>query len=460
MIYAIYKYGLRMEAIGFLDMYMFWHLQFSVSGFAIFGDSLYSSLNFTNGAYMYNVTADEIMLLGTVMISGPVTIGNLNNNGNIYNRNDADYSLIVTGRLHNHGTIGNNPAGHYLNLYLNGDIYNYQTINPQFLGLGSDTMHDIVQISGASPISAPTTEVYGDYRMLSNISFAGSAIAWNSHNLVLHNNGSGYMLSMNGGSLVGAFIDGSTGSTMNLSNGAWLSGINADTIVFNGNVLVGDGVELGSLTNNSILRSMSDYPHTMTVYERLVNFGSIANATSGNFLYLNLWGDLVNNGQITNYQCTLYGADDQSVLRSNSSSISCDGGFRIYSNSGYTEWHFNGQPTDGEYSDFRVVDPSLSGVWNPYYYGMYGRNIVFGSASGALPATPNVNASLVGTNVKLQWTQVPGAIYYTVYTADSPDGTYTALPMKAFDYNLGDWIVEYELMPSAARKFFQVTTGN
>ena len=38
MIYAIYKYGLRMEAIGFLDMHMFWHLQFTVSGFADFGD--------------------------------------------------------------------------------------------------------------------------------------------------------------------------------------------------------------------------------------------------------------------------------------------------------------------------------------------------------------------------------------------------------------------------------------
>ena len=64
MIYAIYKYGLRMEAIGFLDMYMFWHLQFSVTKmdkkesskkplspdlqfsvtrFAIFSDSLYFS---------------------------------------------------------------------------------------------------------------------------------------------------------------------------------------------------------------------------------------------------------------------------------------------------------------------------------------------------------------------------------------------------------------------------------
>ncbi|MDI3504658.1 MAG: hypothetical protein PWP64_1594 [Candidatus Cloacimonadota bacterium] len=28
MIYAIYQYGLRKEAIGVLDMYMFWHLQF------------------------------------------------------------------------------------------------------------------------------------------------------------------------------------------------------------------------------------------------------------------------------------------------------------------------------------------------------------------------------------------------------------------------------------------------
>jgi len=39
MIYAIYQYGLCTEAIGFLDMYMFWHLQFSVSEFAIISDS-------------------------------------------------------------------------------------------------------------------------------------------------------------------------------------------------------------------------------------------------------------------------------------------------------------------------------------------------------------------------------------------------------------------------------------
>lgn len=418
-----------------------------------------ASLNLTGGAYMYGITADEILLQGTVLVSGPVTIGNLYNYGNIHNRSDADYNLTVTGRLENHGTIGNNPAGHYLYLYLNGDIYNYQTINPQFLGLGSDTMHDIMQISGASPISAPTIESYGDYRMLSNLSFANSNIAWNSHNLAINYNGSGFMLSMNGGSLVGAYIDGTTGSTLNLSNGAWLAGITADTIVFNGTVLVADGVELGSLTNNSTLRSTSDNPHTITVWERLANYGTIANATSGNVLHVNLWGDLVNIGQITNYQFTLYGNDDQSVLKGSGSNIVCMGGFRIYSNLGYTEWYFNGQPTDGQHNDIRSVDPSLFGVWNPYYYGMYGRNIIFGSASGTINPPQSVTADLIGNNVRLQWAQVPQAIYYTLWTASSPDGDFIAQPIKVFDYDTGDGMVQHDVIPSEANQFFRVTAG-
>lgn len=127
---------------------------------------------------------------------------------------------------------------------------------------------------------------------------------------------------------------------------------------------------------------------------------------------------------------------------------------------GYVEWYFNGQPTDTNHSELRTVNPYVFGVWNPYNYGQYGRNIVFGSSTGALAAPPNVNASLVGANVKLLWIQVPGAIYYTVHAADSPDGTYTALPLKAFDYNMGDGIVQYEVVPSAGRKFFRITTGN
>lgn len=238
---------------------------------------------------MYNITADELVFDGTVLISGPVSIGTLHNNGIIYNRSDANYSFIVSERLNNHGTIANNPAGNYLNLDLYGDLYNYNTLNLQYLALGSSTPAVLWQGSSATPLSAPIITLNGDYQMLSNLSFAGSEIAFNSHNLMMHNSGSGFMLSISGGNMVGVNIDGSTGSTLNLSNGAWLSGIYADQLVFNGTVLVGDGVEINQLTNNSTLRSRSDYPHTITVFERLANYGTIANATSnGVFLYVNL----------------------------------------------------------------------------------------------------------------------------------------------------------------------------
>jgi len=39
MIYAIYQYGFRKEALVVLDLGLFWHLQISVTQFADFSDS-------------------------------------------------------------------------------------------------------------------------------------------------------------------------------------------------------------------------------------------------------------------------------------------------------------------------------------------------------------------------------------------------------------------------------------
>ena len=39
MIYEIYQYGFRKVVFRVLEVYMFWHLQFLVTRFAIFGDS-------------------------------------------------------------------------------------------------------------------------------------------------------------------------------------------------------------------------------------------------------------------------------------------------------------------------------------------------------------------------------------------------------------------------------------
>ena len=95
-----------------------------------------ASLHLSNGAYLSEVTADEIVLFGTVLVSGAVNFQNLINYSNLYNRSDFDNSLYVYQRLENRGTIGSNPAGSYLYLYLWGDVYNYQALTPQYLGLG------------------------------------------------------------------------------------------------------------------------------------------------------------------------------------------------------------------------------------------------------------------------------------------------------------------------------------
>ena len=418
-----------------------------------------ASLNLTNGAYLNFVTATEIMLQGSVLIVYGVTIGNLINNGTVYNLSDNDYSLIVTGRLDNHGTIGDNPGGHYLNLELQGDIYNFQTINPHYLTLGSSGIHDIWQSPTATAISAPLMASFSDYRMLSNLYFSGSEQDWNGHTITIHNGGGGYILNLIGGALTDVILDGAPGSTLNFSNNAWLGGVTADELVFSGTVLVGDGVEIQRLVNNGTLRGKSDNQHILMIGQRLENHGNIYNAPSGNFFMVNLFGDLINYGQITNYQFNLYGFADHYVLRSSGSNISCIGGFRLNSNIGWAQWLFNGILANADYTDFRTVNPAVSGVWNPYYSGLLGKNIIFGSTEPC-PAPQNLSTQLIGSNLRLQWNQVPGAIYYTVYSASDPGGPFSPYPAKVFDLNPGDGIVWSEIAPAEAHRFFQVSAGN
>ena len=419
-----------------------------------------ASLNLSNDAYLYYLTATEIVFSGTILIGSGVTIGNLNNNGTIYNRVGADQTLIVSGRLDNHGTIGSNPGGDYLNLELQGDIYDYQTISPHYLSIGSAGIHDIWQSPVASPISAPVINSNGDHRLLSDLRIVNSEVSWNSNYLALHNGDSGYILSLSGGSLVGVYLEGVNGSTLALSNNAWIAGLSANMLSFSGTVLVGDNVELGNLINNGTMRGLGDNQHTLMVWQRLENYGSIADASSGNFFYVNLYGDLINYGQISNYQCTLYGAEDQNVLRSAGSSILCSGGFRLYNHTGYAQWYFNGQPTDGVYDDFRTIDPAISGVWTPRIGSIQGKNTIIGSAGVTCPTPQNLHTQVIGGNLRLSWDQVPGALYYTVYGTNDPATEFTAYKAKIFDYFLGDGSVTCEFEPSDVFRFYRVSAGN
>lgn len=593
-----------------------------------------ASLNLSNGAYLSDVTVDEIVLFGTVLVADVISFSTLINYSNLYNSSADNYGIYVYQRLENHGLIGNNPAGSYLYLYLQGDVENYHTLTPQYLYLGDWNSSTLRYISSSTTLAIPYITTWGNYQLLTNLSFANSTIDWTSHILLMQNGSNSYSLTLSGGSLLGITLDGGTASALNLSNGAWLGGVTADDIIFNGTVLVSDNVNVDRLVNNAALRNTNDNSHVLVVNQRLENHGSIANSSTANFLNINLLGDLYNWGQITNQQFLLFGSatqdlwqsasagpiacavltsypsnvpiqllsnlvfsncqinlgdrplllyfgrsvanlslqggclqnavlqttgfstldissgawleyldaqsadiilrgtpligsdivfddlvsygslknsdnsswsltcngnltnygtisnfsssyhlylycrknlsnygsilnqitymdgtDDQYVLRGSGSTISCPGGFQLWSDIGAAQWYFNGLPYDTNLYLFLTVNPSLTGIWKPFNSSVFGRNITFGSASGTLSAPQNLSASLNGAYVKLQWNQVPNAVYYRIYTANSPNGTFTALANPAFDNDLSDGLVWSEISPADALKFFRVSAG-
>lgn len=418
-----------------------------------------ASLSLSNSAHMYNITADELVLSGTVLLSGPVTIGTLHNNGTVYNRNDADQSLTITQRLNNHGFIGNNPSGNYLYLYVNRDLYNYSSMAPQYLTLGSESTGNLWQSGSANPLTVPVVTSNGDYRLLSDFNFVGSAVSWTSHTLILHNGSSVFNLSLYGGSLVGANLDGAPGSTLTLGSNAYIAGVEADELTFDGTVLVGDNVSVGRLVNLGYLRCRDGFPQIMTVLERLENPGVITNAVSGSLLDINLWGDLLNYGMITNHRFMLYGSDDQYVLRETGSAINCADGFQLVSELGWVPWYFNGNLSVTDATYYNIVDTTVSGVWNPFNGDNFGRNIIFGSASGTISVPQNVSTVSDPSGLYLQWDQVPSALYYTVFHADEPNGSYIPYGFKAFDHNLSDGVVRYDLTGLENHGFYRVLAG-
>lgn len=417
-----------------------------------------ATLNLSNGAYLNYVTADEIVLQGTVLLGEGIMIYRLINYANIYNRSSSSCWFYIYESLQNYGLVANNPEGSYLYLDLRGDLLNHQSLNPQQLNLGFNSSGTKL-IASDTVISVPLITAYADYQMLSDMSFSGCAVDFTSHNLLMQDGDTSHSLSLDEGYLVGVNLDGGPSSALSMANNAYLSGVTADEIIVSGTVLVSDNVSLGSVINYGDLRNVNDNPHVLVITQRLENHGTITNASSTNFLNVNLFGDLVNYGHISNHQFMLYGNTEQYVLRAAGSVINCAGGFQLVSDVGYAQWYFSGSLPDPEYTDHKTINPAISGVWSPFNGSSYGRDIIIASATGT-PQTPqNVSAVFNGPSLRLQWNQVPDAVYYTIYAASSPNGTYTAIRPKAFDSNLMDGVVWQELSASEGYRFFRISAA-
>jgi len=419
-----------------------------------------AALALSNGAKLYDLDIDECVFAGTVEIGSAVSVGILRNQGIIQSGNAELPVLTVTQLLENRGTIRNNPAGWYFWLFLSGDLENYGTIANQRTVLNNTQPRYLWQDADANPISCANLEVEvgsAPHELRSNLSFAGGSTNLNGSTLIMYSGRSVHGITFTSGYFGNAVLE-TDGFSPITGSGVSLYNIQAEDLSFHGTVGIGGNVVIQDLVNYGYIEPR-DNPVDITVNGNLVNYGTIR-------LYVN-WtmnlycrGNISNYGSINNRNVYMDGTADQYLL--NAGSISVES-FQLVSELGPAQWYFNGSLYSADVLTNRTINPNTLGVWQPLAGTVLGRLITIGSGLAELDAPGNLQAFLLGTEAKLQWDQVPGAVYYNVYASSDPYALFPAdweTPIKAHDPDLADGIVRLDLSGAEPYKFYRVTAGN
>jgi hypothetical protein len=436
--------------------------------FAILDTNGFSTLDISAGAYLDYVTAEDIILRGIVIIVNNVVFDDVVVYGTVYNYQYGTYSMDCNGNLVNYGTIRNNPSMNSLYVNLRGDLYNYNTMSNNtitFTGLGSRTefqVHHVYQDAAALPFTCVYFTVQsdsGNLQLLSDLRLSNCAVNLNGKTMQMYMNRSCYGLKLEGGYLYYAVLDTNGFCTLEMSAGAYMDYITAEDIILRGTIIIANSVVFDDVVVYGTVYNHNNNVYSMVCNGNLVNYGTIRNHPGMNWLYLYCRKDLSNYGIIQSQQTLIDGAADQYVLIGAGSSIACPAGFNLVSEIGAAQWYFNGSVNNTNYYPVLTVTPSDLGVWQPFDGTNFGRHIILGNG---LPVTTPQSMVIFpsGTELKLQWSEVDNATFYTIYVSSDPYGTYIPLATKAFDSDLTDGIVWMDIAPSPTLRFYKVSAGN
>jgi len=315
-------------------------ITFSGSNVDLNGDTfeLQSGMTYTqSGGYLYNGTLtgtsatfdlsagnnfqtitldiDTINLNGTCQIANGAVyfIGSIYNFGTLQT-NPSNQALYITGDITNNGAIRNNPSGHGLYLDITGDITNSGVWSNADIDLtGSTSQHIICSPS----YSFDVTNFYGNNSGFTN--YFGSDITFNGTNVNLEGDTfelqTGMVYTQSGGYLYYGTMTGAI-ATFDLSAGNNFQTItlDIDTINLNGTCQIANGAVyfIGSIYNyGTIQNNPSNQPLYIT--GDITNNGTIRNNPAGYSMYLDVTGDIHNNGNWTNADIELTGTTEQHI---------------------------------------------------------------------------------------------------------------------------------------------------
>ncbi|MBL7105866.1 MAG: T9SS type A sorting domain-containing protein [Bacteroidales bacterium] len=376
------------------------------------GQDLYMN----NGAYLWNMTIENATLKGIVGVYdyGDTFNGNTIVEDTLQSLHYLCY-LTVNGTLTNNGVIRNSNY-HPLHMNIYGDIINNgewvnETINM------AGTSNQYISLSAGQEFGCSNfvgTDNNTTVEALTDLTFNGTQIDFNNGRLIMPIGGGG-ILTIHGGSLRETDLITNSG-TLFMDNGASLQdqsvihnatlkglvGIYDNGVVFNGNTIVED-------TLQSLL-----YIGNLTVNDTLTNNGVIRNSNY-HPLNMNIYGDIINNGEWTNNRTTLNGNEDQHIYLMSNTPIEGNVQFDAVLATTPFQWYHEGIILDspdfnGETSQILSWNVPVQSSWYGTYYCETGegnsRNIIVGQS--LFPAA-NLQVTVNCTNVELSWEMQNGS---------------------------------------------------
>ncbi|HPW24953.1 MAG TPA: hypothetical protein PLR70_03995, partial [Candidatus Syntrophosphaera thermopropionivorans] len=432
--------------------------------YAILEGGTASVLNLVNNAYLSNVSMDDFIWQGTVIIENNVSINNLINQATVYNYSGDHRTLTINQRLDNYETICNSPNTHWLFLTIAGDLYNYGTIFNYQINLISNTQHILLVQDENHSIACSHFYIdsVGISKALSDLYYANCEINLNGTIMMLYDEDNSYSLYINGGKLLNASFDGGTESVLKLENNAYLSNVTMDDFIWQGTVIIENNVSINNLINQATVYNYSGNHRTLTINQRLDNYGTICNSPNTHWIFLTIAGDLYNYSSIFNYQITMNGTQDQYFKHMTNSSINVNY-FTLVSDVGAAFWYYNNSltPYNSSPTNSININPTQYGTWQPRNpeTGESGRHIIISTGEAHID-TPTAFTIYTDNGIpKLRWNKVSNALFYHLFVSTTPEGLSTVTPITIYDTDLSDNIVTVDLEGVEPIQFYRVTAG-
>ena len=407
-----------------------------------------SSLTCQNGNYIYSVTADTLDFYGEILIHSGVTIGELNNYGTFTNGTNGGYTLEVDGNINNYGTMSTSTSGYSLTVNLDGNIYNEGVMDFYALNLNGGDQHlNFNNNANEITLSYMTKNGTGSVYFDSNLKVNSATTDYNNHEIYLYSGASPKVYKVDGGYFKETVVRTIEGSSLEMSNNAYVTTVTFEDIDLFGMVEVRSGVTFNGVNNHGTLGANSA---ELIVNGSMMNYGIIDHPSYS--FNAKFYSDFTNLGSIDINYLEFRGSGDVHI---NFDGVQDVYSTSLYSNAGNVQWNKDNSYT-GVYDDIMAIYPN-----NPAYAGYYqaGTGRKFYITKDLMDTSvQNVQITMDG-NVQLTFDEIPGVLTYKVYETNA-EGTTANLVHTTDDNTIGDGTVTTQFADADENKFYLVKASN